>query len=84
MDNEKKLKLYHGQALALIKSLEGKNLAGKLFKNSKKIKVGWFRASEDILLKMIDIDENSVYVNNIRQKLYSNSNIKKQQFDNTK
>jgi hypothetical protein len=75
---EKKLKLYHGQILALIKSLEGKNLAGKLFKNSQRIKDGWIRAAEDILLKMIDLDEDSDYVKSIREKLYSNPNFKKQ------
>lgn len=75
---ERKLKLYHGQVLALIKSLEGKNLAGKVFKNSQKIKDGWLHAAEDILLKIIDLDENSAYVEDIRQKLYGNPNIRKQ------
>ncbi len=74
---ERKLKLYYGQVLELIKSLEGENLAGKLFKNSQKIKDGWFRAAEDILVKMIDIDENSTYVKAIRQKLYGNPRDKK-------
>lgn len=63
------LELYHGQILALIKSLEGRNLAGKLFKNNQKIKDGWFSAAENILLKMINLDENSTQVKDIRQKL---------------
>ena len=67
---EKKLKLYHGQICALIKSLEGKNLAGKVFKNNEKVRKGWFCAAEDILLKMIDIDADSTYVTSIREKLY--------------
>lgn len=82
---ERKLKLYHDQVLELIKSLEGKNLAGKLFKKSQKIKDGWFRAAEDILLKIIDIDENYPYINDIRQKLYSNLGVKKENsLDNEK
>lgn len=68
---EKRLKLYHGQILALIKSLEGKNLAGMLFKDSQRVKDGWIRMAEDILLKMIDIDKDSVYVEDIRQKFNS-------------
>lgn len=68
-----KLKLYHGQILALIKSLEGKNLAGKLFKNSQRVKDGWIRMAEDMLLKMIAIDDNSTYVKDIREKV---SNLK--------
>ena len=68
-NNEQKLKLNHDQILALIKSLEGRNLAGKIFKNSQRIKDGWRRMAEDILLKMIAIDENSEYVKDIRQKL---------------
>lgn len=76
---EKRLEIYHGQIIALIKALEGKNLAGKLFKNNQKIKDGWFKAAEDILLKMIDIDENSTYVKDIRQKLYG---ISEKQEDN--
>lgn len=77
--NERMLKLYYGQTLALIKALEGRSLAGRLFKNSRKIKDGWLRAAEDILLKMIEIDENSPYLKDIRQKLslYKNSNSKK-------
>lgn len=71
--NERKLKLYHGQVCALIKALEGKNLAGKFFKNSPRIKAGWFRSAEDILLKMIDIDENSTYVKDGREKLYGSN-----------
>jgi len=76
MSSEKKLELYHGQILALIKSLEGKNLAGKLFKNNQKIKEGWFRMAEDILLKMINIDENSLLVEDIRKKLYVKGAVK--------
>ncbi len=70
MNAEKKIKLYHRQILELIKSMEGKNLAGRLFKNNQKIKDGWFRMVEDILLKMIDIDESSQYVEDIRNRLY--------------
>ena len=74
---ERILKLYHDQILELIKSLEGKNLAGKLFKNNQRIKDGWFRAAEDILLKMVDIDENSTYLHDVRQKLYGISRFKR-------
>ena len=70
MNLEDKLKSYHGQIIELIKSLEGKNLAGKVFKNNQKIKDGWFRTAEDILLKMVEIDKNSTYVEDIRKKLY--------------
>lgn len=74
---EKQLKLYHDQILVLIKSLEGKNLAGKIFKNSEKVKNGWRRMIEDIMLKMVNLDENSPYLKDIRQKIYGDVDAKK-------
>ncbi len=70
------MKIYHGQILTLLKSIEAKTLAGRVFKNSEKIKRGWLLKAEDILLKMIDIDESSLLVEDARKKLYE----KKEQF----
>lgn len=74
---EKQLKLYHDQILVLIKSLQGKNFAGKIFKNSEKVKNGWCHMIEDIMLKMVNIDENSLYLKDIRQKIYGDTGVKK-------
>ncbi|MFH0855437.1 MAG: hypothetical protein V1869_02820 [Candidatus Omnitrophota bacterium] len=74
---EKQLKLYHDQILVLIKSLEGKNLAGKIFRSSEKVKNGWRRMIEDIALKMANLDENSSYLKDIRQKIYGDAGVKK-------
>lgn len=74
---EKQLKLYHDQILVLIKSLEGKNLAGKIFKNSEKVKNGWRLMIEDITLKMANLDENSPYLKDVRQKVYGDDGVKK-------
>jgi len=63
------LELYHGQIKELIKSIEGKTLAGKVFKNNQGIKDSWFRKAEDLLLKMVDIDANSTYTIEIRNRL---------------
>lgn len=73
MDKTKrKLEIYHGQILALMKSYEGKSFLGKLVRNRQDIRGAYLRKAEDLLLKMIEIDENSSYVEDARKKLYGN------------
>ena len=67
--NEKLMKLYHAQVLELIASYEGKNLIGKIVKNRQDIKDAYKRKIEELLLKMISIDDNSPYIVELRQKL---------------
>ena len=69
--HEKNMKLYHDQIFVLIKSIKGKNFAGKIFRNNQRVKEGWFHAAKNILLKMVELDESSEYVKKARKVLYS-------------
>ena len=69
-DKEKRIKLYHGQILELIKSYQGKNLIGKLTRNRQDIRTAYIKKAENLLLKMIDLDESSPHVEDIRKKLF--------------
>ncbi len=75
-EQERKLRLYYGQILELIRSLKGENVVGKLFRNNQRIKHNWFRTAENILAKMVDIDKDSLYVKDIREKLYNDPYLK--------
>jgi len=66
---EKKLKLFHGQILELIKSYEGKNFIGKLSKNRQDIRNAYLRTAKDLFYKMNEIDINSAYIKDIYEKL---------------
>ncbi len=68
-NSENKLNLYHGQIIELLKSYEGRNFLGKLAKNRQDLREAWLTKAEDLLLKIIDIDKNSSYVEDARQKL---------------
>lgn len=74
---ESKLKFYYGRAVKLIISYEGKNLIGKIVRNRQDIRNAYIEKVEELLLKMIDIDENSSYVKDIRVKLYGDLGIKR-------
>lgn len=67
---ENKLKLHHGQIIELIKSYQGKTLIGKLMKNRQDVRDAYIRKAKDLLLRMVEIDEKSPYVDDARQKLY--------------
>ena len=67
---EGKMNLYYGQCVELIRSLEKKNIIGKLTAKRQDIRDAYVRKIEDLLLKMIDIDKDSSRVEEIRQKLY--------------
>ena len=73
MGADDKLKSDHNAVMFLINSSEGKTLYGKIVKSNKKIKEACLRKAEDILLKMIDLNEKSLYVEHIRQKLYGST-----------
>ncbi len=68
-EKEKKLKLYYSQVLELIKSYEGKTLIGKLVANRQDVRNAYIKKAGDLLLKMVEMDESSSYVEDARRNL---------------